>query len=107
MDGTSLVMLKNIVENSGDSGKEGAISEILAAAIPFMPSEKRQMVFMLTKIMEIMEHKTEVSAFEDIHMDKRAKRESFLKNVEPYLTESEKNSIDTLIKMIELKRVMG
>ena len=91
---------------SADNG--GKVSDILNAAVPYMPQDKRRAMFYISKLMEVMEFGGgEITAFETQAQDKRTRREEFLKAVSPYLSDNDKNSIDTLVKVIELKKVMG
>ena len=86
--------------------KEG-IKDIFNAAVPFMPEDKRRQMFIFTKLMEIMDYKEDMSVFENVNEDKKKRRDRFLKSVSPFVTEEEKNDIDMLVKIIELKRIMG
>ncbi|MBQ2752868.1 MAG: hypothetical protein IJF29_01980 [Firmicutes bacterium] len=86
--------------------KEG-IKDIFNAAVPFMPEDKRRQMFIFTKLMEIMDYKEDMAVFENVNEDKKKRRDRFLKSVSPFVTEEEKNDIDMLVKIIELKRIMG
>ena len=86
--------------------KEG-IKDIFNAAVPFMPADKRRQMFYFTKLMEIMDYAEDIKAFEACTEDKRTRRNSFLNSISPFITDEEKNDIDMLIKVIELKKIMG
>lgn len=108
----NIMAIKNLLStvsnnNSEDkNSEEGSLTDILNAAVPFMTGDKRRLFFYFTKIMEIMDYRNEVSAFERV-ADKRTRREQFLKSVGPFLSDADKSSLDTLIKVIELKKLMG
>lgn len=86
--------------------KEG-IKDIFNAAVPFMPEDKRRHMFIFAKLMEIMDYKEDMTVFENVNEDKKKRRDRFLKSISPFVTEEEKNEIDMLVKIIELKRIMG
>ncbi len=86
--------------------KEG-MKDILNAAVPFMPVDKRRQMFYFTKLMEIMNYEEDINAFENALEDKKTRRSRFLKSIAPFVTDDEKNDIDMLIKIIELKKIMG
>ena len=110
-DTESIMALKALFgKNSNISTAEssGKLSDIISAAVPYMPSDKRRTAFYIAKLMEISQFGTgDITALETPARDKRTRREEFLKSVSPYLSDSEKNGIETLIKVIELKKIMG
>ena len=97
---------KNGKINAAES--RGKLSDIISAAVPYMPPDKRRAAFYIAKLMEISQFGTgNITALETPVQDKRTRREEFLKSVSPYLSDSEKSGIETLIKVIELKKIMG
>lgn len=86
--------------------KEGTIFDILNAAIPFMPEKDRKMCFYLVKLMEI-ESFDGKEGFEKDDASKEQRREAFLKRVSPFLSNEERNTLNTIIKLNQLKNIMG
>lgn len=86
--------------------KEGTIFDILNAAIPFMPEKDRKMCFYLVKLMEI-ESFDGKDGFEKDDTSKEQRREAFLKRVSPFLSKDERNALNTIIKLNQLKNIMG
>ena len=82
-------------------------TDIINSAIDFMPADKRKTAFYFAKIMEVLNYREDINAFEKSSVTRKEIRELFLEKVKPFITESERNNLDMIIKMIELKKIMG
>jgi len=102
----NILELKNVLDFGSGFAKTNS-AEIFKAAVPFMPDDKRRHMFCLSRILEIMEYKEDMYAFENKAEDKRTRRERFLKSISHMMTAEERDNLDMIIKMIEIKKIMG
>lgn len=82
--------------------------KILCAAIPFLDMEFQKNIFVAVRFMELRRvlQGTKLEAREK-QEDPVYRRHKMLHAVRPYLAAEEKNQLDSMMKIMEIKQIMG
>lgn len=100
-----------VKENSALESPFGSTQgeNILFAAIPFLDREFQKNIFVAVRFMELRRvlEGTKLEAREKQEDPPGIRRHKMLRAIQPYLATEDKKQLDTMIKIMEVKEIMG
>lgn len=96
-------------ENAGDIFSCSKKENMISAAIPFLDREYQKEIYVIVRLMEMRRVlEGEFLETRERQNDPPAlRRQKLLQAIQPYLPEAERNQMETIIKMMTMKEIMG